>query len=117
MRRVLLLLLVVPAVAAARPGDWTRFGYRADRRNVGPRTTGITAANVATLRRQQVELGGTADSSPVYLDHVLVGHRPIKRTSTAATPTSAAPRPRSLDTGSPCRAARTVSSACSASRS
>ena len=73
MRRVLLLLLVVRAVAAARPGDWTRFGYRADRRNVGPRTTGITAANVATLRRQQVELGGTADSSPVYLDHVLVG--------------------------------------------
>jgi len=70
---VLAALLLGPASAVARPGDWSRFGYRADRRNAGPRRTGITAANVATLRRQEVDIGGTADSSPVYLGHALVG--------------------------------------------
>jgi hypothetical protein len=48
-------------------GDWTRFGYDAARHNAGPASTGITAANVGRLRRQQVRLPGTADSSPIYL--------------------------------------------------
>ncbi len=34
--------------------------------------TGITALNVATLRRQQVTLDGTADASPIYLHGVRV---------------------------------------------
>lgn len=48
-------------------GDWTRFGYDAARHNAGPAATGITAANVARLRRQAVQLDGTVDSSPIYL--------------------------------------------------
>ena len=53
-------------------GDWTRFGYDAARRNAGPAATGITSANASGLRRQQVELPGTVDSSPIYLRGVRV---------------------------------------------
>jgi hypothetical protein len=35
--------------------------------------TGVTAANVKSLKRQQVQLDGTADSSPIYLHAVQVG--------------------------------------------
>jgi outer membrane protein assembly factor BamB len=75
-----LLALVAAACASAAPkhaavragGDWTRFGYDAARRNAGPASTGITAANVASLRLQRIELPGTADSSPIYLRSVTV---------------------------------------------
>jgi outer membrane protein assembly factor BamB len=53
-------------------GDWTRFGYDAGRHNSGPASTGITAANVGRLRRQQVTLEGTVDSSPIYLRRATV---------------------------------------------
>ncbi len=56
-------------------GDWARFGYDAARHNVGPASTGITAANVRVLRRQQVRLPGTVDSSPIYLRAVPVRGR------------------------------------------
>jgi outer membrane protein assembly factor BamB len=72
-------LLAVACASAAREraglragGDWTRFGYDAARHDAGPSSTGITAANVDRLRRQQVSLGGTADSSPIYLRGVTV---------------------------------------------
>jgi PQQ-like domain len=52
--------------------DWPMFGFTSARYDVGPSATGITAANLGTLRRQQVQLGGTADSSPIYLHDVLV---------------------------------------------
>ena len=58
--------------AAAAGGDWPRFGYDAARRNVGPARTGITAANVRHLKRQQVRLPGTVDASPIYLRDVQV---------------------------------------------
>jgi len=63
-----------PAARSARKagGDWTRFGYDAARHNSGPAATGITAANVAHLVRQPVEVGGTVDSSPIYLRGVRV---------------------------------------------
>src|SRR5207247_3009999 len=62
---------------ARRGGDWTRFGYDAARRNFGPASTGITAANVGHLKRQQVRLPGTVDASPIYLRGVVVhGKRP-----------------------------------------
>jgi outer membrane protein assembly factor BamB len=48
-------------------GDWTRFGYDAARHDTGPAATGVTAANVAGLKRQAVQLDGTVDSSPIYL--------------------------------------------------
>jgi outer membrane protein assembly factor BamB len=61
---------------AARGGDWTRFGYDAARSGSGPRTTGITAANVGRLRRQRISLDGTVDSSPIYLRGARIGGRP-----------------------------------------
>jgi len=57
-------------------GDWTRFGYDAARSSSGPARTGITAANLGSLRRQRVALDGTADSSPIYLRGVRVGGAP-----------------------------------------
>ena len=80
---IAVLAAVCAACASAAPkhaairagGDWTRFGYTAARTNAGPRSTGITAANVGRLRRQRIELGGTADSSPIYLRGVRVEGR------------------------------------------
>jgi len=52
--------------------DWTRFGWDARRSSDNPFPTGITASNVGSLRRQQVRLPGTVDSSAVYLHGVTV---------------------------------------------
>src|SRR6185437_5004312 len=59
-----------PPVAGTH--DWTRFGWNAARSNASPDSTGITAANVAQLKRQQVPLDGTVDASPIYLHRVQV---------------------------------------------
>ena len=80
----LLLALLVAAAAATGGtaagttrlgGDWTGFGYDAARSSSGPAQTGITAANLSKLRRREVQIGGTADSSPLYLRGVRVGGR------------------------------------------
>jgi len=63
------------ATASRAGGDWGRFGYDSARSNSGPSRTGITAANVGKLRRLQIRLPGTADSSPVYLRGVRVHAR------------------------------------------
>jgi outer membrane protein assembly factor BamB len=60
------------SAATRTGGDWTRFGYDAARHNSGPAATGVTAANVRRLVRRRVEIGGTADSSPIYLRGVRV---------------------------------------------
>lgn len=73
IRWLAVALTLVSTLALGRPSDWTRFGYHADRRNAGPRSTTLTPANVGTLVLQQIDLGGTADSSPIYLGGVLVG--------------------------------------------
>jgi PQQ-like domain len=57
---------------AASSQDWTRFGWDARRSNDDPHATGITAANVGSLVRQQVHLPGTVDSSPIYLRGVKI---------------------------------------------
>ena len=57
---------------AASSHDWTRFGWDARRSNDDPHATGITAANVGSLARQQVHLPGTVDSSAIYLHGVSV---------------------------------------------
>src|SRR6059058_2661450 len=77
------LLLVALACAAhseappsggGPPGttDWTRFGWDAGGSNAPPIATGITAANVNTLVRQQVAIDGTVDASAIYLHRVAV---------------------------------------------
>jgi hypothetical protein len=52
--------------------DWTQFGWDVGRSSVSTDPTGITAANVTTMRRQQVTIGGTVDASPIYLHGVQV---------------------------------------------
>ena len=59
-------------MAGAGGTDWARFGFDAARHGVGPAGTGITAANVSQLVRQQVQLDGTVDSSPIYLHGVRI---------------------------------------------
>jgi hypothetical protein len=58
---------------ASSSQDWTRFGWDARRSSDDPHATGITAANVGSLVRQQVHLPGTVDSSPIYLHGVSIG--------------------------------------------
>jgi len=65
----------VPAPAStttSRLRDWPEFGLDPQRSNSSEQSTGITAANVAHLRRLTVALAGTVDSSPIYLHGVLV---------------------------------------------
>lgn len=50
--------------------DWPEFGLDPQRSDVSSDSTGITAANVAHLRRRQIALPGTVDSSPIYLHGV-----------------------------------------------
>jgi hypothetical protein len=59
--------------AASSGQDWTRFGWDAARSSAPTFSTGITAARLRSLHRQQVQLGGTADSSPIYLHAVQIG--------------------------------------------
>jgi hypothetical protein len=61
---------LAPTTAGAR--DWPRFGWDARRSSTIPFATGIASADLAKMQRQQVELGGTADSSPIYLHDVSI---------------------------------------------
>src|SRR3989440_1424916 len=63
-----------PSGGGGPPGtqDWTRFGWDAGGSNAPPIAVGITAANVATLVRQQVAIDGTVDASAIYLHGVPV---------------------------------------------
>jgi outer membrane protein assembly factor BamB len=69
-------LAAIPATAissAQRLTDWPEFGLDPQRNDYSERATGVTAANLAHLRRVTVTLAGTVDSSPIYLHGALVG--------------------------------------------
>jgi len=59
--------------AASSGHDWTRFGWDAARSSAPTFSTGVTAARLKSLHLQQVQLGGNADSSPIYLHAVQIG--------------------------------------------
>jgi outer membrane protein assembly factor BamB len=61
------------ALASDSLHDWMRFGWDVGRSSASTAATGITAANVASLHRQQVQLDGTVDASAIYLHAVRVG--------------------------------------------
>jgi len=63
------------AARSTSDGDWTQFGYNAQRSDVGPANTGITAANVSQLTARTVELPGTVDSSPIQVHDLRIGGR------------------------------------------
>jgi outer membrane protein assembly factor BamB len=62
--------------ASSQQLDWPEFGYTSARANVGPASTGITAANVAHLHRRQIQIDGTVDSTPIYLHDAQVDGAP-----------------------------------------
>ena len=53
--------------ASSQLRDWPLFGLRSSRENATDAPTGITARNVRGLRRRQVDVHGTVDSSPIVL--------------------------------------------------
>ncbi len=83
-RRAAPLLLVLPGILAVRTAaqrpvhhelltrDWLQFGSDAASSGAPRAATGITAANVASLTRRQVQLDGTVDASAIYLHDVTV---------------------------------------------
>jgi len=60
------------ASAVVSGHDWTRFNWDARRSGAVTFATGIGAANVSGLKRQQVRLPGTVDSSAIYLHGVKI---------------------------------------------
>lgn len=74
--RSLLFLLVLTGFSAlsamAATQDWTEFGGDAQTSSASNAPTGITANNVASLKRHQVRLDGTVDSAAIYLHDVHV---------------------------------------------
>jgi outer membrane protein assembly factor BamB len=68
----LLAVLAASAFGAGSNPAWSRFGYDAARSGRGPAVSGITAANVRRLVRQQVALDGTVDSSPIAVGGLVV---------------------------------------------
>jgi outer membrane protein assembly factor BamB len=76
VRRLLALALGLAfavSTATAAAGDWPQFGYDQARTNASHDTTGITAANVGLLVRQEVKLDGVVDSNAIYLNGVTIG--------------------------------------------
>src|SRR3954447_22476206 len=60
---------IPPTARSARSPlrDWPEFGLTPQSSNAGEGSTGITAANLSRLRAASVAVGGTVDSSPIYL--------------------------------------------------
>ncbi len=68
-----IILSVRGASAQGSPShDWTRFNWDAGRSGDSTVPTGINAANIASLQRQQVNIDGTVDSSAIYLQGITV---------------------------------------------
>jgi outer membrane protein assembly factor BamB len=67
-----------PAAGSPRPTllDWPEFGLVPGRFDATNAITGITAANVARLRRLRIALPGTVDSSAIYLHRATVAGAP-----------------------------------------
>lgn len=70
-----ILLFTIPALShAAQPSshDWPQFGWDVSSSSASGDPTGITAANVGSMVRHQVQLDGTVDASAIYLHDVTV---------------------------------------------
>ena len=68
------VIQTTPPLGQHRSGshDWPRFGWDASGSNASSDSTGITAGNIGSMKRQQVALDGTVDASPIYLHGVTV---------------------------------------------
>jgi len=76
---MLVALALGAAVSAQRAAstppatrDWPTYNMDVSRSGVSTQATGITAANVGSLRRRQITIDGIVDASAIYLDAVTV---------------------------------------------
>jgi hypothetical protein len=71
----LLALLAFSSAAgtATTARDWPTFNYTNARLGVSPDAT-ITAANISSLKRRQIHVDGTVDSTPIYVHGRVRGH-------------------------------------------
>jgi len=79
MRRYVLLavaLLVAGACFRAGAQDWPTFGWDVSRSSAPPGSVGLTPGQIGSLKRQQVTLDGTVDSSAIYLRGVSIKGAP-----------------------------------------
>ncbi len=75
MRRWLLLTALLFAGLCSFVGaqDWPTFGWDVSRSSAPSTDTGLSAAKIGSLVRQQVHLDGTVDGSAIYLRGVSIG--------------------------------------------
>jgi outer membrane protein assembly factor BamB len=85
-----------PAAGGTELTVWPEFGLDPQRSDATNASTGITAANIGTLRDRRVTLPGTIDSSPIYLG----GAKVAGGTHDVAIMTSSYGRTFALDAGS-----------------
>ncbi|HKP90975.1 MAG TPA: PQQ-binding-like beta-propeller repeat protein [Thermoleophilaceae bacterium] len=64
--------LTAAAPAAAARHDWPQFGYDGARSNFSKSVAGVGAGDLAHMKRQDVAVPGTVDSSPIYVHAVVV---------------------------------------------
>jgi outer membrane protein assembly factor BamB len=74
-RRLLLFFILVGIgtlgeMAQQAGHDWTQFGSDLASSSASIAATGITAGNVASMSRRQVQLDGTVDASAIYLHSI-----------------------------------------------
>ncbi|MGH8149241.1 MAG: PQQ-binding-like beta-propeller repeat protein [Steroidobacteraceae bacterium] len=65
-------LTVAVSMRSAHAQDWPTFGGNVQSTSANPRSTGITAGNIARLELHQVTLDGVVDASAIYLHGVTV---------------------------------------------
>jgi PQQ-like domain len=63
-------VLAAPAHGAPSSRVWPTFDYTAARTGVNTTATGISAQNVKSLTLRKVQLDGTVDSAPIYVNGV-----------------------------------------------
>lgn len=67
-----LLVAIAGPAHAAQKHDWVRFGFDAKRSNWSKAVAGLSAGDLPHLRRTDIALPGTVDSSPAYLHAITV---------------------------------------------
>ena len=67
-----ILFFTLIGFAHAQSADWPQFGWDVASSGASQAPTGIDTRNIGALRRQQIQLDGTVDSSAIYLHGVTV---------------------------------------------
>jgi outer membrane protein assembly factor BamB len=76
LRPLLIGFFLAGACAFLQAQDWPTFGWDAVRSSAPGVSTGLSAAGMSALSRQQVPLDGTVDGSAIYLRKVSMGGSP-----------------------------------------